>query len=254
MAATTFAGSAWTTAVGDKAVTATPAVGDLIVVIAGTSGLAGGTINVSDNQAVAATYTQAGADFSGFSTTGILTAWVRNRLITAASSTIFTATQTGSSGGGLVVLRISGMSIVGLGAIRGLGGQSTGTAGTTPAPVLLGRVGSVFSGTLAALTTNVVITAVANGATAASLTVPAGFTEDFDNGYSTPGTGLGVGHDDAGVTASTITWGAVSATQFASIALEVDASVPQYDWVSTGKADKDAQRILQGAVGRGSVW
>jgi hypothetical protein len=254
MAATTLAGSAWTTTAGDKTVTATPAVGDLIVIIAGTSGLAGGTISCSDNQAVAGTYAQVAADFDGFSTTGVLTAWVRNKLIAAASSTVFTAVQTGSSGGGLVVLRISGISIVGLGAIRGAGGQSTGTAGTTPAPVLLGRVGTVFSGTQAALTTNVVITAVGNGATAASLTVPAGFAEDFDNGYSTPSTGLGVGHDDAGVTASTITWGATSATQFASIALEVDASVPQYDWVSTGKADKDAQRILQSAVGRASVW
>lgn len=241
MAAVTSAGSAWTTTAGNKTVTATPALGDAIVIITGTSGLAGGTISVSDNQAIAGTYTQVGPDFSGFGTTGFLSIYVRDRLITAASSTIFTASQVGSSGGGLVVLRISGISIVGLGSIRGAGGQSTGTAGTTPAPVLLGRVGTTFSGTQAALTGNVIISAVANGATAASMTVrssPA-YVEDFDNGYSTPSTGLCVSHINSGDTASTITWGSTSATQFASMALELDASVPQFDWVTGQGIDTD---------------
>lgn len=241
MATVTAAGTTWTTAAGSKTVTATPAVGDLIVVIAGTSGLAGGTTSVSDDQTPAGAYTQIDVDYTGFSTTGVLTAWVRTALITAASSTVFTAAQASSSGGGLSVLRISGMSIVGLGAVRGCGGQSSGGAGTTPAPVLLGRVGSTFSGTQAALTANVMISAVCNGATGASMTVrssPA-YTEDFDNGYSTPSTGLCVSHINSGETASTITWGSTSATAFASIAFELDVSVPQYDYVIHGKADKE---------------
>lgn len=254
MASVTVAGTpTWTTAANDKTVTATPAVGDLIVVIAGTSGLAGGTTNVSDNQAVASTYTQINADFTGFSTTGVLTAWVRNRLITAASSTTWTASQGGSSGGGLCVLRISGMSIVGLGAVRGCGGQSSGGAGSTPAPVLLRRVGTIFSGTQAALTGNVMISAVCNGATAASMTVrssPA-YAEDFDNGYSTPSTGLCVSHINSGETASTITWGSTSATTFASIALELDASVPIIDSIGMIELQRDTPYT---SVIRASTW
>src|SRR6187551_2611783 len=168
MASVTLAGTTWVTTGGNTTVVATPAVGDLIIVIAASSGLAGGTTAVSDNQTPAGVFDQVQADFTGFSTTGVLTAWVRSKFITAASSTTWTASQGSSSGGGLCVLRISGMSITGLGAIRGAGGQSTGTAGTTPAPVLLGRSGTSYSGTLAALTGNVIISAVANGATAAS--------------------------------------------------------------------------------------
>src|SRR6185436_16366357 len=256
MAAVTYAGTTWDTNAGNKTVVATPAVGDAIIVIAATSGLAGGTTAVSDNQAVASTYTQIDVDRTGFSTTGVLTAWVRNSLITAASSTTWTASQASSSGGGLGVIRISGISIVGLGSIRGSGGQSTGTAGTTPAPVLLGRLGTTFSGTQAALTTNVVVSVVCNGATAASMTVrssPA-YTEDFDNGYSTPGTGMCISHIASGETASTITWGSTSATAFASIAIEVDASVPKYSWVGDSAAsNRTLNDFQQMAVGRAAT-
>jgi hypothetical protein len=153
---------------------------------------------------------------------------VRNNYITAASSTTFTATQASSSGGGLAVFRIASCNIIGLGAIRGMGGVSSGTLGTTPAPVLLARVGTTFTGTLAALTANGMITAVANGSNLANVTIrsaPA-YTRDADLGYNTPATGLDVGHINSGETASTITWGGTSATAFASIAIEVDASTP----------------------------
>lgn len=253
MASVTHAGTTWLTAGGNQTVVATPAAGDLIVVVAGTSGLAGGTTSVTDNNTGGAgTYVQVDQDRTGFSTTGVLTIWVRNSLIISASSTTFTANQGGSSGGGLSVLRVSGMSIVGLSAVRrtgvatyNTGGQSTGTAGTTPAPVL----GST------PLTANTIISAVCNASTAAGVVVQrATYTEDFDNGYSTPGTGLEVNHLNSGETSATITYGGTSATAFASVAIELDTSVPQFDWVSPGKADKDADRFIQSAVGRTSVW
>jgi hypothetical protein len=256
MAAITYAGTLFNTTAGNKTVTATPAVGDLIVVIAASSGLAGGTTSVSDNQADGqGTYTQISSDFTGFSTTGVLTAWVRNALISAASSTIFTASQAGSSGGGLGVVRISGMSIVGLGAVRGAGGQSSGGAGTTPAPVLLRRVGDVFSGTQAALTTNAIVAAVCNGSNSTTTVAQrVGYTEDFDNGYNSPATGMEICHLASGENASTLTFNGTTATQFASIAVELDASVPQYDYVIPGKADKERILYRQGAVGRASCW
>lgn len=210
MAATTFLGSAWTTTAGNKTVTGTPAVGDLIVVITGATGVA--TSAVTDN--AGGTYTQVGTTRTGFSTTGNLQMWIRDSFITAASSTIFTATQASSTGGGLVVLRVSGMLRTGANAARQTSGQSAGTAATTPAPVFPG----------VALTGNPVIGAVANGATAASMTAPASFTEDMDLGYSTPSAGLETVHRDSGHTSATVTWGSTSATAFASYILELDTT------------------------------
>lgn len=249
----------FTTTAGDKTLTATPTAGDLIVVVAAATGVTGGPIgavSVSDNNTDGkGSYTKIGASFTGFSTSGGLDMWVRNALVGSGTSTVFTATQTSSTGGGLVVYRIAGSHIVGLGAIRGAGGQSSGGAGATPAPVLLGRVGSTFSGTQAALTGNGMITAVANGSNTGNVTIrssPA-YTRDFDGGYNTPGSGLDAGHLNSGETASTITWGGTSATAFASMAVEVDASFPQYDWVMREPFDT-GPGIIQGAVGQGSVW
>lgn len=152
----------------------------------------------------------------------------------------------------MCVLRVSGMSIAGLPAVRRVGvasyntgGQSTAALGTTPAPVLAATP----------LTANTIISAICNAATATGVVVQrTGYTEDFDNGYSTPGTGLEVNHLNSGETSATITYGGTSATAFASVAIELDTSVPQYDWVVTGKPDRDREIWLQGAVGRSSVW
>ena len=239
---------------GNKTVIATPTIGDLIVVIAPATGVA--TTVVADNQTPAGAYTKIGSSFTGFSTAGDLSAWVRTALITANASTTWTATQTSSTGGGLAVFRIAGASIAGLGAIRGAGGQSTGTGGTAPAPVLLGRVGTTFSGTQAALTTNGMITAIANGTSPGGTTIrssPA-YTRDVDAGYSVPATGLDAGHLNSGETASTITWGGNSASAFASIAIEIDASVPQYSWLGDSAAiNRTLNDIQQMAVGRGAT-
>lgn len=216
MAAITGLGAAtWTTAAGNKTVTATPAVNDLIVVVAGTSGLAGGTTAVTDDNS-SGTYTQVDSDRTGFSTTGVLTVWVRTALISSAASTIFTAAQAGSSGGGLKVYAVSGMSLTGASAVRSNGGESSGTAGNIPAPVL----------NQAALTTNPVITAVCNTSGAVSPPTSPAYTWDVDVNYASPTTGLDIGIIDSGETRTTITWAATSASTFASFAIELDSSVP----------------------------
>lgn len=253
-------GTIFNTTAGDKTVVASPTLGDLIVVVAVATGVAGtvGAISVSDNQAGAnaAAYTKIGSSFTGFSTNGGLDMWIRNKLITSNASTTWTATQTSSTGGGLTVYRVASASVVGLGAIRGAGGQSTGASGGTPAPVLLRRVGTTFSGTQAALTTNGIITAVANGLNPAGVTIrssPA-YTRDTDAGYNVPPTGQDVGHINSGETSATITWASTSVgVTFASMAIEIDASVPQYDWVLRNQLDSD--RISsRDAVIRSNVW
>lgn len=208
MAATvTHRGTTWVTTGGNTTVVATPAVGDLIVVIASATGVA--TTAVTDTQS--GTYVQVDSNRTGFSTTGTMNAWVRTALIPAASSTTWTATQTSSTGGGLTVISVSGMTLLGAAAVRSSGGQSTGTAATTPAPVL----------SLTPLTTNPVITALSNGTSPATITPRTGYTEDTDLGYATPTTGLEVSHRASGETSATLTYGSTSATAFASIALEL---------------------------------
>ena len=215
MATITHAGTAvWTTAAGNKTFTGTPVLNDLIVIIAPATGVA--TSSVTDNNSDGnGTYTKIGSSFTGFSTAGDLSIWVRNSLIGSATSTIFTATQTSSTGGGLDVYRVSGMTRTGAAAVRSHGGQSTGTAATTPAPVL-GLVPS---------TNNPIITAVCNGTSPAGVTIPSGYTAAPTNlGYTVPTTGLTDTFVNSGVTSATITWGGTSATAFASIAIELDAS------------------------------
>jgi hypothetical protein len=211
------------TTAGSKTVTATPTANDLVVVFTPITGLTGSgpTISVTDdNSDGQGSYTMIGVtpNRTGFSTLGALQVWVRNSLVGISNSTIFTANQTGSSGGGLDLFRVSGMSRAGSSAVRQSTGQSSGTAGTTPAPAF----GS------AVLTGNPVLAAVGNGTSPATLT-PRGspvYTEATDVGYSTPTTGFESMFISSGETGTTITWGSTSATSFASIAIELDSSAP----------------------------
>lgn len=214
MPAWTTVGTTFNTTAGSKTFTGTPAANDLIVVVAVTSGLAGGTISVTDNQG--GTYTQADVDRTGFSTTGVLTIWVRDSLIPSASSTIFTADQTGSSGGGLTVYRLSGMTLTGASAVRSSGGQDSQGGGTTPAPVLSNTP----------LSTNPIIGAIGSSSNPASVTPRTGYTESIgvDVGYNTPSTGMESMRLDSGESSATITWGSTSGGAFASVAIELDAS------------------------------
>lgn len=200
--------SVFTTTAGNKTITATPTAGDLIIIITAATGVA---TTMADN-GTGGTYTQVSSTRTGFSTTGNLQMWVRDNLVSSATSTTYTATQTGSTGGGLVILRVTGMTVAGASAIRSSGGQSTGTAATTPAPVLSSTP----------LSTNPVISAVANASGGTTTLVPrTGYTEAFDNGYATPSTGLEVAYRASGETSATLTQGGTSATAFASIAAEL---------------------------------
>lgn len=214
MATVTHAGTTSTTTAGDKTVAATPAIGDLIVVVCNATGV--NTTAVADNNADGlGTYTKVDVDRTGFSTAGTLNVWIRNSLVGSATSTTYTATQTTSTGGGLSVFSVAGMTRTGALAVRSSGGQSTGTAVTTPAPVL----------SLTPDTANPIIAAVANG-TSSSTTVTerTGYTEATDLGFINPPTGFETCFLNSGETSATLTFGSTTATTFASIAVELDTT------------------------------
>lgn len=211
MAAVSLLGSTINTTAGAKTVTASPAVGDLIlifVVVSGDSTHSAPT----DNQS--GTYTLIDTQLQNNTLYG---AWyVRDALIPAGSSTIFTLSNPGSdTGGGLAVVKITGMAKAGSSVVRQskIGGQG----GTTGTPA----TGSWSS---AKLTTNPVVGAVINISNPAGLTPTASYSELLDTGYSTPAVGVEIQKIDSGDTSSTMTWGSSSATDWVCMGVELDAS------------------------------
>jgi hypothetical protein len=212
LAAVTLLGAAtFDTNSGTKTVTATPTAGRLPIIVTAHTGNTAATAP-TDNQS--GTYSIIAGPFTKASAADTIYIWARTALTPASSSTVFTHAPGTTTGGGLVVLEASGMSRTGASAARQAAGQSNQASLGTPAPVF----GS------AVLTGNPVIGAVFNGANPANITQRGGFTEQFDNGYATPTTGLEVISRDSGETGTTMTWGSSSSTAFASIVVELDSS------------------------------
>jgi hypothetical protein len=226
-AALTLLGSitASTTNSGNKTVTATPAVGDLIFLLCGATGNTSATAPTDNNSDGLGSYTQVGSTFLKASSADALTVWVRNSLIGSATSTTFTHNPGTTSGGFVAAVKATGMSVAGLKAIRQSAGQQNATAATTPAPVLPATpyrenpvFGAVFNAT--------------NPATMTPRSSPS-YTERGDTGYSTPTSGFEVMTIDSGETSATITWGGTSASAFASFAAELNTTAFFEPHVST---------------------
>lgn len=222
MATGTDAGGTWNTTAGNKTVVATPAVGDLIVVVHGISGWASGDNSViTDNNSDGnGTYTRWGTATAPLSTGGgtACALWVsiRNSLIGSASSTTFTATNTGDTGGGLTVLRFSGMTRTGSSAVKQTPvGESTQTE--NPPTITFGSTTN---------TNNPVILACMGEDNPLGITPPAGFSEADDTGWATPTTGIEVCWDDSGNAATLFSWSGGATTDHNEIGVELDTSSP----------------------------
>ena len=202
----------FTTTSGTKTVTATPAVNDLIIIITAHSGNTS-TAAPTDNQ-TGGTYTLVNTAVKATSA-DTMKVWVRDNLISSATSTVFTHAPGTTTGGGLVVIDAQGMDKAGSSAIVKSAIQSNQAANGTPAPVF----GSAVN------TQNAVIGAVFNASNPAALTPRTNFSELYDSGYNNPSTGLEVISDNSGETGTTMTWGGTSATAFASVVVELEASV-----------------------------
>lgn len=211
-------GRTFNTTAGTKTVAAvTPTVNDLIVIIvAGSMTADMGVISVTDDNADGlGTYTHINHYFDATPDryTGF---YVRNALIGSGTSTTFTAPITGDTGGGLSVIRVTGMSRTGASAVRQEAGQANGAALATPTATMAAAV----------LTGNAVIGAVCSNSNPATMT-PRGspaYTEMFDVGYATPPSGLEAMNIDSGETGTSIAWGSTSASTYSCMVIELDTS------------------------------
>jgi hypothetical protein len=226
MATGTDAGGTWNTTAGNKTVVATPSVGDLIVVVHGMSGWASGDNSVitDNNSGGGGTYSRLGNATTPLSTGGgtACALWfsVRDELIKSASSTTFTATITGDTGGGLTVLRFSGMARKGFAAIRQFVGESDQTE--TPASLTFPQN---------TVTTNPVIMAIMGEDNPANAGLPVGFTEADNTGWATPATGIHVSWDDTGRDATTVYgWLLGTLADHNEIAIELNAGAAYDVW------------------------
>jgi len=216
MTAVTLLGTqTFNTTSGTHTVVATPAVGDLIVLVCANTGNTSTAAPTDNNSDGAGVYSLIATAVKA-SSADTMKFWVRQSRIGSASSTTFTHAPGTSSGGGLGVFKVTSMTRSDLNAIRQSAIQSNQSSGGTPTPVL-GQ---------AALTTNSLIGAVFNATNPATMTPrssPA-WTERFDTGYAIPTTGIETMSIDSGETGTSIAWGGTSASAFCSGVVELDAS------------------------------
>ena len=230
-------GSTFTTTAGNKTSSAVATLLDLYVVVcaaSGTSAANADTTSVTDdNTDGLGTYTLI-VETDNTQTTR-LKIFVRNALVQAAVTTVVTANQANSNGGGLAVFRVTGMQRAGAGAVVKSKAASFAAAGTPAA-----TFGSAVN------TANATCGGLWNGTSPATVTEPTGWTEQVDLGYSTPTTGLETIRRDSGFSGTTVTWGSTSATAGAVALIELDATVPP-------ELEAPVRTIMQ-AVKRASSW
>lgn len=220
----------WNTTTGTHTATLTTALRDLIIILAGNGALASDPAVSDDSGDGQPGYTKIGSTITK-STNDKFVAFARNKLMGTAASTIFSATGPSSTGGGLIVIAVSGMFRWGNGnngAVRRISGteqfgnQNSQLAGT-PAPTL----------PAAALTGNMLIALVndtTNGsANCAPRSSPA-WTEIHDQGYTATANGIEAQYINSGETASVITLGAATPSGFSAMVFELDASRNDEGW------------------------
>ena len=190
----------------------TPALDDLLVAFVGarttvaagtmTSSVAGQTFSKVNSKVLA----------SGAHT---LYCFVSDRGATATAQTLtFDCTGDAATAGAIHVCRVASIGLYGLAAVRQSAGQDNQAAAGTPAPAFA----------VACLTDNVVLGAIHNASNPAGMTPPGGtFAENADTGNA-ENLGLEYVESEGGFTGTTVTWGSASATNFASLIVEINVS------------------------------
>jgi len=236
MAAVSLLGSLFNTTSGTHTVTATPAVGDLIVIIAANTGYTGTVLPTDDNSDGNGTYTLVNTNTKA-SGADTLQMYVRDKLIGSATSTIFSHAPGTTTGGGIGVVKITGMTRAGSLAVRQSAVESGG-AGQKPVPTF----------GVAATGSNPLVGCVFDASNPAGETQPATWdAELLDTGWATPTAGIQIAKDDTGNTGTTQLWAVNSPTAFCDIAAEFDSTAaPPSDAPSERRRRR--QRVLQRMV------
>lgn len=191
-------------------VTLTPAVGDLLLVLAVETG-------TSLPLASAPTDSRSGT-YSSFATGtftgGRVYGFVRDSLIFDTASTIvtFNPSSINATGVELIVVALAGAGKAGSSIVR-QSASNNGAGGTPPSVTLPG----------AALTTNALIALVGNVTNPAGVTVPSLWTSQQNVGQAVP-LGADVASINSGSTLTTVTWASNSASAWGSLVVELDAS------------------------------
>lgn len=211
---TTSAGVSASTATTNIALTTgsfTPASSDLLIAIAVTTGQAGGGVFTDS---VGLGWTQVTSALFNTSADTLVIA-VANRLVEATVAQTVTFTPAGGpadTGVAISVLRVAGMQLAGITAIRQSAAQANGAAAGTPGPVF----------TNPCMVGHTIIGAVGNRTNPATMTAPASWTEIHDIGYATAVAGLESAAIDGTFAGPTVTWGGASASAFGAVAIELE--------------------------------
>jgi hypothetical protein len=221
----------------------TPVDGDLLVVF----------VVASDTTTDAATLSSSVGEqtFSRIVTTNKNTnadrlyAFVSNFKATAISQTVtFDCTGDQATGAIIGIARISGIPLIGLGAIKQYAVQTNQGGATTP--------NTVFSNNV--LSGNPTLGFIGNGTNTATMTPPTNWSELSDVGYNSPSTGLEYVYRNSGFNGTNIIWGNNSSSPFGSIILEIAAQAVDITWLEVEKfigsnSDKTIATVFGSASG-----
>lgn len=201
----------------------TPNIGDLMLIMVGTTGQATPAVaaTVTDNCADGlGTYTFVGSALRTASA-DVMAVYVRNALVASASSTSGSADLGANNGAFLVLMSFAGITRFGSAAIR--------TVGVTPQFAreqnqTTGAPQPVYSSIT--LTSNPQVTGIyTNGGNPPNISGPTNFVSRVNGGYNTPTSGLQIYTIDGGNTSTALNWAGSTGSAYCDFAVELDSSL-----------------------------
>lgn len=213
----------------------TPAAGDLILVLVTAPGTVVALPTISDTQNLGWTFIGSAL---GNSSVDTCYAFISSKPAAASATTItFDCTGDAATGCGIQIFTLQSMTRFGINAVRQWKNQNNGAAAGTPAPVFA----------VAALTTSICFGLLQNVSAPATVTPPASWIEDADSNSTTPTCGSEVCHITTGFTGTTVTWGSTSATAFAALIIEIDATATDQNDYDSHVMAGNMRGVMRGA-------